>query len=63
VLELDDLVDRAVNLDVVAVFELVGGDQVESVLLVPKIGVFVFLGASSPSPGWLVVERSPGRAS
>jgi hypothetical protein len=37
VLELGDLVDRAVNLDVVAVFELVGGDQVESVLLEPMM--------------------------
>jgi hypothetical protein len=39
VLKLDDLVDRAVNLDVVAVFELVGGDQGASVLLEPNLDV------------------------
>jgi hypothetical protein len=37
VLELDDLVDRPLDLDVIAVFELVGGDQWGSVLLEPNI--------------------------
>jgi hypothetical protein len=37
VLELRDLVDRPVDLDVVAVFELVGGDRGESVLLEPNL--------------------------
>jgi hypothetical protein len=48
VLEFDDLVDRAVNLDVVAVFKLVGGDQVESVLLEPKIDLVCVLGREQP---------------
>jgi len=39
VLELEDLEDRAFNLDVVSVFELVGADQGESVLLEPNIDV------------------------
>jgi len=39
VLELDDLEDRAVDLDVVAVFELVGAYQGESVLLEPNLDV------------------------
>jgi len=37
VLELEDLEDRALDVDVVAVFELVGGDQVESVFLEPNL--------------------------
>jgi hypothetical protein len=39
VLELEDLEDRALDLDVVAVFELVCADQGESVLLEPNIDV------------------------
>jgi hypothetical protein len=39
VLELEDLVDRPLDLDVVAVFELVGADQGESVLLEPNFDV------------------------
>jgi len=41
VLKLEDLEDRAVDLDVVAVFELVGGDRGGSVLLEPNIDVVV----------------------
>jgi hypothetical protein len=41
VLELRDLVDRPVDLDVVAVFELVGGDRGESVLLEPNLDELV----------------------
>jgi hypothetical protein len=40
-LELDDLEDRPVNLDVVAVFELVGAYQGESVLPEPKISMWL----------------------
>jgi len=39
VLELEDLEDGAVDLDVVAVFELVGANQGESVLLEPNLDV------------------------
>jgi hypothetical protein len=39
VLELHDLEDRALDVDVVAVLELVGADQGESVLLGPNIDV------------------------
>jgi hypothetical protein len=56
VLELNDLEDRAIDLDVVAVFELVCGDQVESVLLEPKIHVVCALGRRQPdvaTDGWL----------
>jgi len=50
VLELDDLVDRPMDLDVVSVFELVGGEQGGSVLrislLEPSIAMWLpFLGA------------------
>jgi hypothetical protein len=39
VLELEDLEDRAFDLDVVPVFELICADQGESVLLEPNIDV------------------------
>jgi hypothetical protein len=39
VLELEDLEDRALDVDVVAVFELVCADQGESVFLEPNVAV------------------------
>jgi hypothetical protein len=40
VLEVDDLEDRAVDLDVVSVLELVGGDDGGSAFLEPRLDVF-----------------------
>jgi hypothetical protein len=39
VLELEDLEDRALDVDVIAVFELVGAYQGESVFLEPNLDV------------------------
>jgi hypothetical protein len=47
VLELEDLEDDSVDLDVVAVFELVGAYQGESVLLKPDIDVVAAARGSS----------------
>jgi len=63
VLEVDDLVDRAVDLDVVAVLELVGGDQGESVLMESNTADVADIPGRASSTPRRALETCPGRAS